>query len=192
MAQGVRGMRSRAVLAAVLAMMLSQSGGAAAGEGLWGVYEQALKGAKYVDLTHTITPKIPVWAGFSPSTFAPAKAGKDIEGYAVKGEVYTYAKHGFEATEYLLADRPTRDAARSAGALGARISGARRIAGDLRDPAAGRHLDRRATESLMPTTRSRSPTSRPGRRSTAASPKGRSCSFARTGRRPGRTRSSPP
>jgi kynurenine formamidase len=39
----------------------------------------------------------------SPSTFAPAKAGKDIEGYAVKGEVYTYAKHGFEATEYLLA-----------------------------------------------------------------------------------------
>jgi kynurenine formamidase len=96
-------MRSRAVLAAVLAMMLSQSGSAAAGEGLWGVYEQALKGAKYVDLTHTITPKIPVWAGFSPSTFAPAKAGKDIEGYAVKGEVYTYAKHGFEATEYLLA-----------------------------------------------------------------------------------------
>jgi kynurenine formamidase len=96
-------MRSRAVLAAVLAMMLSQGGNAAAGEGLWGVYEQTLKGAKYVDLTHTITPKIPVWAGFSPSTFAPAKAGKDIEGYAVKGEVYTYAKHGFEATEYLLA-----------------------------------------------------------------------------------------
>ena len=59
MAQGVRGMRSRAVLAAVLAMMLSQSGSAAAGEGLWGVYEQALKGAKYVDLTHTITPKHP-------------------------------------------------------------------------------------------------------------------------------------
>jgi hypothetical protein len=57
-------MRSRAVLAAVLAMMLSQGGNAAAGEGLWGVYEQALKGAKYVDLTHTITPKIPVWAGF--------------------------------------------------------------------------------------------------------------------------------
>ena len=36
MAQGVRGMRSRAVLAAVLAMMLSQSGNAAEGEGLWG------------------------------------------------------------------------------------------------------------------------------------------------------------
>jgi kynurenine formamidase len=69
---------------------------------LWSVYEQALKGAKYVDLTHTITPNIPVWAGFADSTFAPAKAGTDIEGFAAKGEVYTYAKHGFEATEYNL------------------------------------------------------------------------------------------
>ena len=40
----------------------------------------ALKGAKYVDLTHTITPKIPVWAGFAESSFAPARAGADIEG----------------------------------------------------------------------------------------------------------------
>ncbi|HZP09895.1 MAG TPA: cyclase family protein [Methyloceanibacter sp.] len=72
------------------------------GKGLWSVYEQALKGAKYVDLTHTITPNIPVWAGFADSTFAPAKAGSDTEGFATKGEVYTYAKHGFEATEYRL------------------------------------------------------------------------------------------
>ena len=69
---------------------------------LWPVYEQALKGAKYVDLTHTITPHIPVWAGFAESTFAPAKAGTDIEGFAKNGEVYTYAMHGFEATEYNL------------------------------------------------------------------------------------------
>jgi hypothetical protein len=32
----------------------------AEGKSLWPVYEQALKGAKYVDLTHTITPNIPV------------------------------------------------------------------------------------------------------------------------------------
>jgi kynurenine formamidase len=51
-----------------------------------------LKGAKYVDLTHTITPNIPVWA----------KAGSDIEGFAKKGDVYTYERHGFEATEYPL------------------------------------------------------------------------------------------
>jgi hypothetical protein len=72
---------------------------AAEGNGLWSVYDQALKGEKYVDLTHTITPNIPVWAGFAESTFPPAKAGADIEGFATKGEVYTYAKHGFEATD---------------------------------------------------------------------------------------------
>ncbi len=71
-------------------------------KGLWAVYDSALKGAKYVDLTHTITPTIPVWAGFAASTFAPAKAGSDTEGYAKKGDVYTYEKHGFEATEYTL------------------------------------------------------------------------------------------
>jgi kynurenine formamidase len=75
---------------------------AADGKGLWAVYDQALKGAKYVDMTHTITPTIPVWAGFAASTFSPAKAGSDTEGYAKKGDVYTYAKHGFEATEYTL------------------------------------------------------------------------------------------
>jgi kynurenine formamidase len=75
---------------------------AAEGKSLWPVYEQALKGAKYVDLTHTITPNIPVWAGFADSTFAPARAGSDTEGFAKKGDVYTYEKHGFEATEYAL------------------------------------------------------------------------------------------
>ncbi|MEF2073170.1 cyclase family protein [Consotaella aegiceratis] len=71
--------------------------------GLWSVYNSALKGAKYVDLTHTITPAIPVWAGFGNSTFKPAKAGADLEGYAAKGDTYSYDKHGFEATAYELA-----------------------------------------------------------------------------------------
>src|SRR5262249_26612644 len=62
----------------------------------------SLRDAKYLDLTHTITPKIPVWAGFADSTFAPAKAGADIEGFAKTGDIYTYEKHGFEATEYAL------------------------------------------------------------------------------------------
>lgn len=39
----------------------------------------------------------------SRSTFAPAEAGVDIEGYAEKGEIYTYEKHGFAATAYQLA-----------------------------------------------------------------------------------------
>ena len=45
---------------------------------------------------------MPVWIGFAASTFSPAKAGIDLEGLAKKGEIYTYQKHGFEATEYTL------------------------------------------------------------------------------------------
>jgi len=93
---------SLALIAVICAVLLPCKSDAADDNSLWSVYEQALKGAKYVDLTHTITPNIPVRAGFADSTFAPAKAGADIEGFAKSGEVYTYAKHGFEATEYIL------------------------------------------------------------------------------------------
>jgi kynurenine formamidase len=62
---------------------------------LWQVYQQSLKTAKYVDLTHTIAPKIPVWAGFGSSTFAPAINPKN-------GKQYTYKDEGFEATRYNL------------------------------------------------------------------------------------------
>ena len=90
------------VLVAVCMFMAPFTSDAAESKSLWPIYEQALKGARYVDLTHTITPTIPVWSGFAESTLAPATAGSDIEGFATKGEVYTYAKHGFEATEYAL------------------------------------------------------------------------------------------
>jgi kynurenine formamidase len=91
-----------AALVAMCGAMATFDANAAEGTSLWPVYEQALKGAKYVDLTHTIKPDIPVWAGFAASTFAPARAGSDIEGYVKKGDAYTYEKHGFEATEYAL------------------------------------------------------------------------------------------
>ena len=38
---------------------------------LWQTYEQTFKKAKYIDLTHTITPNMPVWKGFGPATFKP-------------------------------------------------------------------------------------------------------------------------
>ncbi len=60
---------------------------------LWTVYEQNFARAKYVDLTHTIAPGIPVWAGFGPSRFAPAIDPKT-------DQAYTYAHDGFEATHY--------------------------------------------------------------------------------------------
>jgi len=62
---------------------------------LWRIYEQSLKSAKYVDLTHTISPAIPVWKGFGPSRFS---ASADPQ----TGKPYTYAKDGFEATSYQL------------------------------------------------------------------------------------------
>jgi kynurenine formamidase len=64
---------------------------------LWKVYEQFFRTAKYVDLTHTITPSIPVWAGFGSAKFSATINPKT-------GKTYTYAQDGFEATHY---DLPT-------------------------------------------------------------------------------------
>src|SRR5688572_8591854 len=62
---------------------------------LWQAYDQSLKTAKYIDLTHTITPSIPVWKGFAPSTFGPTLNPSTAK-------PYEYAKDGFEATAYNL------------------------------------------------------------------------------------------
>lgn len=60
---------------------------------LWPIYEQFLKNAKYVDLTHPVTPHIPVWHGFGASKFLPTVD-------PATGRAYTYEKDGFEATHY--------------------------------------------------------------------------------------------
>src|ERR1044071_7847870 len=87
------GMRS---LVLALALLLASASTAAANQPpLWRVYNDSLKGAKYIDLTHTITPDIPVWSGFGPATFAPAVSKID-------GHTFTYAQDGFEATRYTL------------------------------------------------------------------------------------------
>jgi kynurenine formamidase len=82
------------LIAAIVAVSLSCSH--QSDPPFWRVYENSLKTAKYVDLTHTITPSIPVWAGFGASKFAPT------ENPATK-KPYTYEKDGFEATHYDLA-----------------------------------------------------------------------------------------
>jgi kynurenine formamidase len=80
-----------------LALLFASAGTASAASKppLWRVYDNSLKGAKYIDLTHTITPHIPVWSGFGPATFAPAVTPDT-------GRPYTYAQDGFEATRYVL------------------------------------------------------------------------------------------
>lgn len=67
----------------------------AAAPGLWSVYQEELASAKYIDLTHVLTPHIPVWRGFAPSTFGPALNPET-------GEAYRYDTDGFEATRYAL------------------------------------------------------------------------------------------
>ena len=86
--------KTSALLALVLTACLTQPHEST--PQLWRMYESVLKSAKYVDLTHTITPSIPVWAGFGASTFGPAVDPKT-------GIPYTWAKDGFEATSYVLA-----------------------------------------------------------------------------------------
>src|ERR1044071_902190 len=79
-----------------LALLLASAATASAKQPpLWKVYDDSLRGAKYIDLTHTIKPDIPVWSGFGPATFAPAFSKID-------GHTFTYAKDGFEATRYTL------------------------------------------------------------------------------------------
>src|SRR6476661_9156996 len=85
-----------AVLVAVALIAVAASPSKPARSSLWQVYEQSLKGARYVDLTHTINPAIPVWAGFGRSKFGPALDPKT-------GKPFTYPKDGFEATRYDLA-----------------------------------------------------------------------------------------
>ena len=63
---------------------------------LWKTYTDVLAKSRYIDLTHTITPKMPVWKGFGPATF---KRTVDPS----TGKSYTYAKSGFEATHYDIA-----------------------------------------------------------------------------------------
>ena len=83
----------------VLLLLASLLGSAALGRDggtepeLWRVYRQSLAGAKYVDLTHTVNPHIPVWAGFARSTFSPAADPKT-------GKPWSYKTDGFEATHY--------------------------------------------------------------------------------------------
>lgn len=89
-------------LAAVvpLALALAGCGGAqeraAVSDDLWQVYQDHLAGAKYIDLTHVITPDAPVWHGFGPSKF-----GRSVD--PATGQAYAFDSSGFEATAYTLA-----------------------------------------------------------------------------------------
>jgi kynurenine formamidase len=81
---------------------LAQSVSSVAESSLWDVYDQHFKAAKYIDLTHAFEPEQAVWPGFANAIFSAAKAGTTMADYVEAGEVYTYEKHGFVATQYIL------------------------------------------------------------------------------------------
>lgn len=62
---------------------------------LWEVYARSLRQAKYVDLTHTITPHLPVWAGFGAPTFARTLN-------PATGRPFDYQPDGFATTALTL------------------------------------------------------------------------------------------
>ncbi len=62
---------------------------------LWKAYDQYFRNAKYVDMSHTISPQIPTWEGFGPPVFGPAMNPQT-------GKFYNYKDDGFEATRYIL------------------------------------------------------------------------------------------
>jgi kynurenine formamidase len=78
------------LLAATILLGVTQE---ARADGLWAAYDQFFAHARYIDLTHTIAPGIPVWHGFAPSTFAPAVN-------PTTHKPYTYKADGFEASHY--------------------------------------------------------------------------------------------
>jgi kynurenine formamidase len=86
----------RGVAFAAVAVALAIPATAGAESSLWKLYDQTLSKARYIDLTHPITPNMPVWKGFGPATFKPAVD-------PLTGLPYTYGKDGFEATAYTIA-----------------------------------------------------------------------------------------
>jgi kynurenine formamidase len=85
----------RAALASLVAVLAVPAAASAKGGGLWGLYDHGLKQARYIDLTHRLTPGGPVWKGFGAATFMPTVNPET-------GMPYTYATDGFEATAYNL------------------------------------------------------------------------------------------
>src|SRR3954464_5537693 len=82
-------------LLALFAALPAAAAGADQPSALWSAFDQTLAKARYIDLTHTLTPGAPVWKGFGPATFAPTLNPET-------GNPYTYGTDGFEPTAYQL------------------------------------------------------------------------------------------
>ncbi|HET7096403.1 MAG TPA: cyclase family protein [Casimicrobiaceae bacterium] len=72
-----------------------------AAPGLWGVWDNAFARARFVSLSHVLTPDTPVWSGFPSTTkFQPGTGRLDDKSpYAP----FTYEKTGLETSAYTFA-----------------------------------------------------------------------------------------
>ncbi len=70
---------------------------------LWQIQSDYFNEAKYIDLTHAFEPNQAVFPAFNNAKFGPTKSAVTIEGFANEGDEFTYEKHGFVATSYVLA-----------------------------------------------------------------------------------------
>ena len=71
------------------------------GAGLWAVFDTAFARARYVSLSHVLTPDTPIWKGFPETTKFQQGTGRldDKSPYAA----FTYDKTGLETTSYTFA-----------------------------------------------------------------------------------------
>ncbi|KAJ2356413.1 hypothetical protein GGF43_002089, partial [Coemansia sp. RSA 2618] len=91
-------MRVLSVAASLFAGLLATGSAEQASAGqsqLWGAYDSVLSKAKYIDLTHTIEPSMPIWRGFGNITFSQAVN-------KLTGKPFAYAEDGFVANAYQL------------------------------------------------------------------------------------------
>ena len=72
-----------------------------ASPGLWGVWDNAFARARFISLSHVLTPDTPVWSGFPTTTKFQQGTGRldDKAPYAA----FTYDKTGLETTAYTFA-----------------------------------------------------------------------------------------
>jgi kynurenine formamidase len=80
---------------------LARAQAASAAPGLWSVWDAAFARARFVSLSHVLTPDTPVWKGFPPTTKFQQGTGKldEKSPYAA----LTYEKTGLETTAYAFA-----------------------------------------------------------------------------------------
>jgi kynurenine formamidase len=91
----MKGVHRQARSSVLVVFILATAGSAFGAEDSLAKAYRILSSKTFVDLTHRFDPRIPVWEGFGPATFAAAAD-------PATGRPYTIAKDGFRATVYAM------------------------------------------------------------------------------------------